>query len=213
MPRLQHVFIVIATLVSSILWVACSTASPAAPTTAAAPPTQAAAAKPAASPAAASPVAASPVAASPVAPSPAASPVAAPAVAVSPVASPSPVGAAPRPADATLTISSPTAGQTVPAGSLQISVQYTGPQLVAAANATKLDDYHLHYFLDEDATPYLGTLTPVPMGNPRIVHTAALQVSFDGVTAGQHTVTVMLSGANHVSVAPPLSAQVQFTVQ
>jgi hypothetical protein len=94
-----------------------------------------------------------------------------------------------------------------------VSVQYSGPQLVAAASATKLDDYHLHYFLDENAMPYIGTLVPVPAGNPHIIHTAALQVSFDGVAAGSHTVTVMLSGANHISVAPPLSAQVTFTAQ
>jgi hypothetical protein len=92
-------------------------------------------------------------------------------------------------------------------------VQYTGPTLVPAANATKLDDYHLHYFLDESAAAYIGTLVPVPMGNPRIIHTAALQQTFDNVPAGSHTVTVMLSGANHVSVVPPLSAQVTFTVQ
>jgi hypothetical protein len=129
-------------------------------------------------------------------------------------ASPSPAAAAaPRPANATLAISSPTAGQTVPAGAVQVSVQYDGPPLVAAATATKLDDYHLHYFLDESATPYTGTLVPVPMGNPRIVHTAALQVTFDTVAAGSHTVTVLMSGANHISVAPPLTAQVSFTVQ
>jgi hypothetical protein len=92
-------------------------------------------------------------------------------------------------------------------------VQYNGPALVAAARATKLDDYHLHYFLDVDATPYIGTQVPVPMGNPNIVHTAALQQSFDNVAAGPHTVTVMLSGSNHISVTPPLSAQVMFTVQ
>ncbi|MBV9170721.1 MAG: hypothetical protein JOZ81_11610, partial [Chloroflexi bacterium] len=75
---------------------------------------------------------------------------------------------------------------------MTISVQWTGPELVPAANATRLEDYHLHYFLDEDATPYLNTstLTPVPMGNPRIVHTANLQVPFEGVPAGSHTVTV-----------------------
>ena len=89
-------------------------------------------------------------------------------------------------------------------------MQYSGPPLVAAASATKLDDYHLHYFLDEDATPYLGTLVPVPMGNPHIVHTAAVQVTFDNVAAGSHNVTVMMSGANHVSVVPPLSATVTF---
>jgi hypothetical protein len=92
-------------------------------------------------------------------------------------------------------------------------VQYSGPQLVAAANATKIDDYHLHYFLDENAAPYIGTLVPVPTGNPHIVHSAATQVAFDNVPAGSHTVTVALSGANHISVAPPLSAEVQFTVQ
>jgi hypothetical protein len=89
----------------------------------------------------------------------------------------------------------------VPAGSVQVSVQYSGPQLVAAASAAKLEDYHLHYFLDENAAPYIGTQVPVPMGNPRIVHTAALQVTFDNVAAGSHTVTVMLSGANHGAIA------------
>lgn len=101
----------------------------------------------------------------------------------------------------------------VPAGSVTVSIQFSGAQLVAAASATKLDDYHLHYFLDEDASPYLNSLTPVPMGNPHIVHTANLQTTFDNVTAGSHTVTVMLSGANHITVTPPLSAQVTFTVQ
>jgi hypothetical protein len=94
-----------------------------------------------------------------------------------------------------------------------VSVQYSGPPLVAAASATRLDDYHLHYFLDESAEPYIGTLVPVPMGNPNIVHTAALQQTFENVAAGPHTVTVMLSGANHVSVQPPLSVQVNFTAQ
>jgi hypothetical protein len=101
----------------------------------------------------------------------------------------------------------------VPTGSVTVTVQYAGPALVAAANATRLDDYHLHYLLDESATPYIGTQVPVPMGNPNIVHTAALQQTFDNVPAGPHIVTVMLSGANHVSVQPPLSAQVMFTVQ
>lgn len=136
-----------------------------------------------------------------------------PSAAVSTSPSTAAAAAAPQPAGATLTISAPTAGQTVPAGSVQVSVQYSGPPLVAAATATKLDDYHLHYFLDENATPYTGTLVPVPMGNPHIVHSAALQVTFDTVAAGSHTVSVMMSGANHVSIAPPLTAQVMFTAQ
>jgi hypothetical protein len=66
---------------------------------------------------------------------------------------------------------------------VQINVQCTNPALVAAANVTKLDD-HLHYFLDKSAAAYVGTLVPVPMGNPNIVHTAALQQTFDNVAPG-----------------------------
>jgi hypothetical protein len=106
----------------------------------------------------------------------------------------------------------PTAALSVLVGSVQVSVSYDGPPLVAAANATRLDDYHLHYFLDENAAPYLGTLVPVPLGNPHIVHTAATQVTFDNVVAGSHTVAVMLSGSNHISVTPPVSDLVTFTV-
>jgi hypothetical protein len=98
----------------------------------------------------------------------------------------------------------------VPAGVVQVSFDYAGPTLVAAADATKLDDYHVHYFLDVDATPYLGSLVPVPLGDPRIIHTAATQVSFENVRPGRHTVTVMLSGANHISVNPPVSDQTTF---
>jgi hypothetical protein len=94
-----------------------------------------------------------------------------------------------------------------------VSIDYTGPQLVPAAEAKKLDDYHLHYFLDEDAKPYIGTSLPIPTGNPKIVHSAAKEVSFDNVAAGSHTVAVVMSGNNHISVAPPLSDTVSFTVK
>src|SRR5258708_5745005 len=109
-------------------------------------------------------------------------PTAAPtAVAAKPATSPSAVAsagnvAAPKPAGATVAISSPKSGDQVSAGSVKVTVSYTGPALVPAAQATKLDDYHLHYFLDEDPGPYIGTTTPIPAGNPRIIHTAALEV-------------------------------------
>ena len=173
-------------------------------------PTIAAPAKVAASPVS-SPSPAAKQSASP-SPSPSPAPAIAPSVSPSPSASPSPGAAAPRPSDAALRITAPMTGQTVPAGSVQVSVSYTGAALVAAASATRVDEDHLHYILDENVAPYLGTLVPVPMGNPRIVHTAATQVTFDNVPAGSHTVTVMLTGNNHISVRPPLSEQVTFSV-
>jgi hypothetical protein len=92
-------------------------------------------------------------------------------------------------------------------------VDYKGPTLVPAAESKKLDDYHLHYFLDEDATPFIGaTPLPIPTGNPKIVHSAALQVTFDNVAAGSHTVTVVMTGNNHISLSPPVTAKVTFKV-
>jgi hypothetical protein len=120
--------------------------------------------------------------------------------------------AAPRPAGASLRIAEPGAGQVIPPGSVPVSVRYNGPPLVPAASATKLDDYHLHYFLDESATPYLGTLVAVPMDSPRIIHSSGKQVQFENVSVGSHMVTVMLTGSNHVSVTPPLSDVIAFSV-
>jgi hypothetical protein len=126
--------------------------------------------------------------------------------------SPSPA-AAPKPADASLTITAPKDGDSVSAGPVKVTIEYTGPALVPAAEAKKLDDYHLHYFLDEDATPYIGTTTPVPTGNPEIIHSAATEVTFENVASGEHTITVLLTGNNHISVRPPVSEKVRFTVE
>jgi hypothetical protein len=107
----------------------------------------------------------------------------------------------------------PTTGQTVNAGSVTVTVNYTGPALVAVANATKLDDYHLHYLLDVDPTPYLGTTVPIPVGDPRIIHTAATSVTFDNVSAASHTVAVVMTGSNHISLSPPVADKVTFTAR
>src|SRR5207253_7092614 len=66
------------------------------------------------------------------------SPTSAPAVAPSAAAGAVSGTPAPRPANVALHITAPAAGQSVPAGSIQVSVSYEGPPLVAAGNATKL---------------------------------------------------------------------------
>jgi hypothetical protein len=131
----------------------------------------------------------------------------------SPSASPSAAIAAPRPAGVSLMFMAPTNGETVNAGSVTVTVSYTGPALVAAANATKLGDYHLHYFLDVDPTPYLGTTLPIPLGDPRIVHSAATSVTFDNVAPASHTLAVVMTGSNHISLNPPVADKVTFTAR
>jgi hypothetical protein len=107
----------------------------------------------------------------------------------------------------------PTAGETVNAGSVTVTVNYTGPALVPAANATKLDDYHLHYFLDVDPTPYIGSVVPMPLNDPRVIHTAATTTTFDNVAAGTHALAVVMSGSNHISVTPPMAEKETFTAR
>ena len=120
--------------------------------------------------------------------------------------------AAERP-EATLTIAQPPAGGKLPSGRVTVVVNYNGPSLVAANVATTLNQYHLHYFLDVDASPYLQRNAPIPVGNPAIIHTANTQVSFDNVAPGSHVLAVVLTGSNHVSLTPPVAQQINFTVQ
>src|SRR5207244_6056858 len=85
-----------------------------------------------------------------------------------------------------VTITSPTNGASVPGPDVTVTIQVAGTTLVAAANATKLEDMHVHYFLDVDATPYLDGTTAIPAGNPAIVHSGSLSNSFTNVAPGAH---------------------------
>jgi hypothetical protein len=111
-----------------------------------------------------------------------------------------------------VTISSPTNGATVPGPDVTVTVQVSGTTLVPAANATKLEDLHVHYMLDVDPTPYLDGTTAIPAGNPAIVHSAALSNTFSNVAPGPHKVTVILGLSDHHAVQPPVAPSVSFTV-
>jgi hypothetical protein len=131
-----------------------------------------------------------------------------------PAASPSPTA---KPL-ATITITAPKAGATVATGDVVVTYDVSDVTLVPAASAQKAEDYHLHAAMDVDTSTWIGTGIPVPVGvqNPsasRLMHTAAKTVTFTNVAAGDHTVTVWLSLASHVSVRPPVSAVVKFTVR
>jgi hypothetical protein len=109
-------------------------------------------------------------------------------------------------------ITAPANGATVSGPDVTITIQVTGTTLVPAANATKLDDLHVHYVLDADPTPYLSGTTAIPAGNPNIVHSAALSNTFTGVGPGAHRVTVILGKSDHTAVQPPVAPAVSFTV-
>jgi hypothetical protein len=109
-------------------------------------------------------------------------------------------------------ITSPANAATAPGPDVTVTIQVTGTTLVPAANATRLEDLHVHYMLDVDPAPYLSGTTPIPAGNPNIVHSGALTNTFTGVAPGPHRVAVVLGFSNHTVVQPPVAPAVSFTV-
>jgi hypothetical protein len=113
---------------------------------------------------------------------------------------------------AQVTISSPASGATVTGPDVTVTINVSGTTLVPAAQATKVEDLHVHYLLDVDPSPYLAGTTPVPQGDPNIVHSGATSYTFNNVAAGSHRVTVLLGFADHRAVQPPVAPSVTFTV-
>jgi len=54
---------------------------------------------------------------------------------------------------------------------------------------------------------------PVPPGQANIIHTIDLNRELTGLAPGPHTVTVVLTGTNHVPSSPSIQDQVSFTVR
>ena len=111
-----------------------------------------------------------------------------------------------------VTITSPANGAAVAGPDVTVTIQVSGSTLVPAANATKLEDMHVHYLLDVDPAPYLSGTTAIPAGNPNIVHAAALNNTFSGIAPGPHKVTVILGLSDHRAVQPPVAPSVSFTL-
>jgi hypothetical protein len=119
----------------------------------------------------------------------------------------------PAPSGAEITITAPAPNSTVPAGDVQVSYDVKGATLVAAASATRVEDLHVHVLCDVDPGPYLGTTTIIPLGQPNIIHTNNLSATCPNMGPGERKVTVILTGANHISVNPSVSSTVTFTVR
>jgi hypothetical protein len=83
---------------------------------------------------------------------------------------------------------------------------------IKAASAGDPTSFHFHYFVDVNPATVIVPGQPIPAGNPAIIHSGELSVTFAGLTAGDHTVWVVMGRLNHVPCAGDVSAVVKFTV-
>lgn len=91
-----------------------------------------------------------------------------------------------------------------PSGSgATVRVTVTPPVNLKPGPQGDLTSYHLHYFVD---TEPVAAGTSIPLGNPKIIHTDATTQELAGLSAGSHTVTVVLGQVSHTACAARGSA-------
>jgi hypothetical protein len=97
----------------------------------------------------------------------------------------------PCPTGVTVNVSAPEA-----AAPMTVSVSLTPAQPIKAASFADPNSLHVHYFVDTLATA-AGSV--IPAGDPKIIHSGTLTQDLGQLTAGTHTVTVVLGQLNHTA--------------
>lgn len=141
-------------------------------------------------------------------PSPSASPSA---TATPPPATPTPAPPPPTPPAQPaqcpdVSISANATGSTVSVTLVPANVNIKSP---AAGDP---NSFHFHYFVDVNPATVLVPGQPVPVGNPNIIHSPELSMSFASLAPGEHTVWVVMGRLNHVPCAGGVQAVVKFSV-
>ncbi len=110
-----------------------------------------------------------------------------------------------------LTITSPSDGATLPAGSVTVTAQVNNFNVVdKQGQANVAGEGHLHFYLDVPA--------PTTPGQPAIppsgvwAHVSGTTYTFTNVAAGTHTITVQLVNNDHTPLIPVVTAQITITV-
>lgn len=108
-------------------------------------------------------------------------------------------------------IVSPAEGDTVPAGSLEVTLSAAGVEIVPAGDTTPGSGHH-HIFLDADISP-LGE--PIPSVPGSIVHMgdASMSYTFENVAPGEHRLIAVVGDWQHVPLEPLVTDTVVFVAR
>lgn len=111
------------------------------------------------------------------------------------------------PAGESITVTAPTA-----AAPTTVSVSVVPPVNLKPAKDAVADSYHLHYFVDIDPSTVVQSGQAVPSGNPKIIHSATTTQDVGALSAGRHTVWVVLGDVAHIACTPMVVGSVSFDV-
>ena len=114
-----------------------------------------------------------------------------------------------------VTVQGPSLDATAPATAaagqpVSIGVAVEGVTLVKADGDTSGKTGHLHAFVDKDPAQFNGQ--PIPAGDPAIIHTAASPIVIPSLTAGEHTIWIVLGNGVHTAFDPPVMDKLTVTV-
>lgn len=105
---------------------------------------------------------------------------------------------------------SPAAGATVSAPvRLQVEV---GGGVIGPLGTTAPGDLHYHVLVDIDPATVIQPGQPLPTGRAEVIHTDDLNLSLGSLAPGPHTITVILTRADHVPLSPNIQHQATFNV-
>ncbi len=111
------------------------------------------------------------------------------------------------PGGESITVTAPTA-----AAPTTVSATVAPPVNLKPAKDGDAASYHLHYFVDIDPATIVQAGQPVPTGNPKIIHSASLSQDVGALSAGKHTVWVVMGDVGHVVCSPIVQGSVSFDV-
>ena len=112
-----------------------------------------------------------------------------------------------------VTVEGPTVDATAPATAtagqpISVEAVVEGVQLVKADGDTSGKTGHLHVFIDKE--PVAGQA--IPVGDPMIIHSATSPISVPALTAGPHTIWVVVGNGNHIAFDPLVADKLTVTV-
>ncbi|MGD9894375.1 MAG: DUF4399 domain-containing protein, partial [Dehalococcoidia bacterium] len=112
---------------------------------------------------------------------------------------------------ATVKITAPADGATID-GPVMVGVEVNGAT-VKHWNEQDPTAVHHHLLVDVDPSTVVQAGVPLPPGQSSIIHTIDLNRELMDLAPGPHTVTVVLTGTDHVPFSPSIQDQVSFTVR